>query len=103
MFTTIIFILGFLLGALVVYFVMRRKATSGIASHIKKQQEEKLERKAKILEILRGRDSVTNDDIEKALGVSDASATNYLQDLEHEGKIKQIGERGRFVSYRQKK
>jgi len=35
-----------------------------------------------------------------AVGVSDASATNYLSELESEGKIEQVGERGRFVSYR---
>jgi Fic family protein len=42
---------------------------------------------------------VTNDDVERALGVSDATATNYLQELEDDGKIKQIGRRGRFVYY----
>ncbi len=100
MFIAIVFIFGFLLGAFVVYFSMCRKATKGIASYVQNQQTDKLARKAKILEILRGRDSVTNDDIEKALGVSDASVTNYLQELEREGKIEQIGERGRFVSYK---
>ncbi len=39
---------------------------------------------------------------ETALGVSDATATNYLQELEREGRIEQIGERGRFVTYRLK-
>ncbi|MBI4253252.1 DUF977 family protein [Candidatus Uhrbacteria bacterium] len=98
-----IFLFGLLIGALVVYFVMSRKTTTGIAAHAKNQQNEKQSRKDKILEILRERNSLTNDDIEKVLGVSDASATNYLQELEREGKIEQVGERGRFVSYRPKK
>ena len=101
--SVIIFILGFLIGALAVYFVMARKAATGIATHAQNQQAEKRKRKDKILEIVRERNSVTNDDIEKALGVSDASATNYLQELEREGEIEQVGERGRFVSYRLRK
>ncbi|MCH7878599.1 MAG: type IV toxin-antitoxin system AbiEi family antitoxin domain-containing protein, partial [candidate division Zixibacteria bacterium] len=45
---------------------------------------------------------IGNDDVERMLGVSDATATNYLQELEDEGKIEQIGERGRYVVYRMK-
>lgn len=98
----IIFILGFFLGVAVVYFVMRHRKVSGIASHVKNQQSEKKERKEEILEIMRERVSVSNNDIERALNVSDTTATNYLQELERDGRIEQIGERGRFVSYRLK-
>lgn len=98
--TVIIFSLGILIGAIVVYFLMRNRKPSGIASHTQKQQDEKQVRKEKILEIIREKGSVTNNDIETALDVSDASVTNYLQELEREGKIEQFGERGRFVSYR---
>ena len=41
----------------------------------------------------------TNDDVEKALEVSDATATRYLDKLEKEGKIVQVGREGRFVKY----
>lgn len=97
--TVIIFSLGILIGAIVVYFLIRNRKPSGIASHTQKQQDEKQVRKEKILEIIREKGSVTNNDIETALGVSDASATNYLQELEREGKIEQIGDKGRYVSY----
>lgn len=100
--TALIFILGVILGAAVVYFVMRRHAVIGIASHVQNQQSEKQERKEKILALIREKGSGTNNNIETVLGVSDASATNYLQELEREGKIEQVGERGRFVSYRLK-
>ena len=64
---------------------------------INKQQ--KTEGKEKILKELQDKDKITNNDVEKLLGISDASATNYLQELENEGKIKQIGETGSGVYY----
>ena len=42
---------------------------------------------------------VTNDDVEKLLHDSDATATRYLSILEQEGKIKQTGKTGHAVSY----
>lgn len=42
---------------------------------------------------------ITNNDVEKMLGVSDATATNYLEELEQEGKIVQQGKTGRSVFY----
>ena len=42
---------------------------------------------------------VTNDEVEKFLHVSDATATRYLSQLEKEGKIKQNGKTGKGVSY----
>ena len=68
--------------------------------HIARQQKEKEERKLKILELFGNNTEIGNDDVEKLLGVSDATATNYLQELEDERKIEQIGERGRYVVYR---
>ncbi len=42
---------------------------------------------------------ITNDEVEKFLHVSDATATRYLSILEKEGKIKQSGKTGKGVSY----
>ena len=96
----ITFLFGIAIGSLAVYFLMRGRKVYSIASHVQAQQNEKQARKEKILAMLREKSSVTNNDVEVALGVSDASATNYLQELEREGKIEQVRERGRFVSYR---
>jgi len=41
----------------------------------------------------------TNDDIQRILGVSDATATRYLEALEKEGLIRQVGGKGRGVYY----
>lgn len=108
MFEIITFILGLILGGGSVYLLTSRKScqvctASKIGTHVEKQRTEKQMRKEKILEMINEHGSVTNDDIEKTLNVSDTTATNYLQELEHEGLIEQVGERGRFVSYRFKK
>jgi len=42
---------------------------------------------------------VTNDEVEKFLHVSDATATRYFSILEKEGKIKQVGKTGKGVFY----
>ena len=41
----------------------------------------------------------TNDDIQALLEVSDATATAYLQELEKEGRIRQVGDTGQGVYY----
>lgn len=65
------------------------------------QSMKKAENKGKILDFFRqsqeGR--ITNNDIEKLLGVSDATAGRYLEELEKEGKIQQHGETGQSVFY----
>ena len=53
----------------------------------------------KILGLFTTKSTITNDDVEKFLHVSDATATRYLNALEKEGKIRQVGKTGRFVVY----
>jgi predicted HTH transcriptional regulator len=43
--------------------------------------------------------SITNDQVEKLLHISDATATRYLSQLEKEGKLQQIGTTGKSVKY----
>ncbi len=52
-----------------------------------------------ILRFLQEKREVRNNDIEKLLNVSDATATRYLDELEKEGKITQHGETGQSVFY----
>lgn len=66
---------------------------------IEKQAQEKEENKRKILEFFEPRERVANNDIEALLGVSDATATRYLDELEKEGLIRQVGKTGRHVYY----
>ena len=55
-----------------------------------------------ILTLFAKQTKITNDEVEKFLHVSDATATRYLTQLENEGKIKkneQGGKKGKWVSY----
>lgn len=44
-------------------------------------------------------EKITNDDMQKLLNVSDATAERYLQELEQKGLLKQEGEIGHSVFY----
>lgn len=59
-------------------------------------------RKDKVLALFMHGSDITNDDVQKALGVSDATATRYLDELEKSGEIVQVGSTGAGVSYRRK-
>lgn len=89
----------YLLTALVIgigigiYFAKRKNA------HLSEQSKKKSENKEKILSFLSENEKATNNDIEKLLGVSDATATRYLQELEKDDKINQVGETGHAVFY----
>jgi len=54
----------------------------------------------KILALFTRGAHITNDDVQKALRVSDATATRYLDRLEKSGDITQVGSTGAGVSYR---
>ena len=72
-------------------------------------QDRKRKKLDKIMEVLDGKGpttlklrragKITNDEVEKLLHVSDATATRYLSALEKEGKIQQVGKTGKAVEY----
>ena len=104
-------LVGMFIGGTIVWILARKKVRdlekklqkkNPLEAFSQKQKEEKESRKSRILKLLQKQEAITNNDVEKMLGVSDATATNYLQELEDENKIEQIGERGRYVSYRLK-
>ncbi len=68
-------------------------------SKAREDVEKKRENLEKVRQIFSGQGRVANDDVEKLLGVSDATATRYLDDLEKEGLIRQIGRTGKHVYY----
>lgn len=51
------------------------------------------------MEIITAKGTISNDDVEKLLHVSHATATRYLAALEKEGRIMQAGKSGRAVRY----
>ena len=62
-------------------------------------QGRKVKKLEKILQVLSAKGKITNDEVEKLLHISDATATRYLSILEKQGKIKQVGKTGTGVAY----
>ncbi|MDP2789414.1 MAG: hypothetical protein Q8O46_05255 [bacterium] len=63
---------------------------------IKNKKQKKLDL---LMNLFLKKSKITNDEVEKFLHVSDATATRYLSQLEKEGKIKQNGKIGKGVFY----
>ena len=64
-----------------------------------KIQATRQKRLDKIMSRLSEKGKITNDEVEKLLRVSDATATRYLDALEKEGRVRQEGKTGRSVVY----
>lgn len=62
-------------------------------------QFKKRKKLEKIMGMFLKQASITNDEVEKLLHVSDATATRYLEILEREGKIRQVGKTGKYSHY----
>jgi len=71
----------------------------GLAEYNQKLQEKKDLAKSKILEMFDKKEKVTSQEASKALGISNVSARRYIDELEHEGKLKQTGVSGKKVFY----
>ena len=67
-----------------------------------KAMQEKRENLEKVLAMAREKGEIRNDDVEHDLGVSNATAERYLQELEQQGKLKQVGDTGQSVRYKPK-
>ena len=66
---------------------------------IDKVQFRKRKKLDRVMTLFLKKSKITNDEVEKFLHVSDATATRYLSQLEKEGKIKQNGKTGHSVFY----
>lgn len=102
------FVTGLIIGGGVVWLLMRNKKSTAEKTA---ETESKFENPA--VEVRKGNlvkleqfiaeksptDKITNDDIQKLLSVSDATAERYLQELEKQGKLKQYGIIGKEVYY----
>lgn len=101
-YTTIIIIA--VVGIVIGYWLshLRKQSSCGASNKgIEKMnavaREKKEDAKRKILALLESNREVRNDDVQNLLGVSDATATRYLDELEEENKIAAKGiARGTF-------
>lgn len=97
----IYFIFGVVVGGAVVFLFTRKQGSADVYSKklIDTQANEKEAHKQSIMEAFATKERLTNNEVEKLLHVSDATATRYLDDLEKEGKVRQVGETGAHVYY----
>lgn len=75
---------------------------SGIDEFNRRMQEIKEERKQKIIGFLTDKKKIKTNEVADLLDISRATAFRYLEELEKEGKIEQIGAFGRNVQYKLK-
>lgn len=86
---------GVISGVVMAGFLVRKKSER----FVNEAERVKNENLIKIEKFIADKEKFTNDDLEKFLGVSNTTVGRYLQELESSGKIKQVGETGKFVYY----
>lgn len=96
-------ILGVIIGIVIasagwVSFRVQKKDGAG-GTEIEKLIAKKRENLNKIMALFGKDKEITNSDVRNLLGVSEATATRYLDDLQEEGLIKQIGKTGKYTHY----
>ncbi len=91
-------IIGFIIGWVVKPNKVNKKIIEN-GNIISEQEKQKQENLQKAREFIKGKDRISNNDIEKLLKISDATTIRYLDDLEKEGLIKQVGKTGQSVYY----
>jgi len=74
----------------------------GICKSAVETASQKETRKQKALAMIQEQTEISNSEIRKALGVSSRTAVRYLDELEAEGKVEQVGKIGHAVTYRLK-
>ena len=122
----IIFVIGVVVGGGVVWVLVGRKArkieeetrkqlertekereeeercaaqSRGLEEYNQKLAERKEKLKSRILQLFDHAKEITNSDVGEALDIPSRSAVRYLEELEQEGKIRQVGDIGRGVRY----
>jgi len=102
------FILGFVVAIVIIYLIKQRVRKGGVADRADdrvinpEQVAKRKENLGQIIGFLANRGQIANDDVQKLLGVSNATAERYLNELEQQEKIEQVGEIGPGVFYRLK-
>ena len=80
-------------------YLARKRSASGAVGINEERSAQKEERKEAIFAHIQKQSRVTNDEVQKMFDVSDATATRYLQELEEEKRVVQVGAEGQSVYY----
>lgn len=103
-FEIILILIIVVLGVGGIWFYFKSKASAsqgGLEEYHKKMRAKKQEYKDKIMDLVKQKGKISNKDMQSALGISEASVTRYAEELEKEGKLRQLGKAGRNVFYQQ--
>jgi len=101
------FILGLIIGLIIgggaVYLFLRpklnQKSTTEKVVVANVEEAQKKENLTKIESYIKDKEQFTNDDLQDLLKVSDTTIGRYLEDLENNKVIKQVGKTGQSVYY----
>lgn len=91
-------VIGFAIGWVVKPSKVAEKA-AGNNDYLTELEKKKEENLKKMRGYVKGKVKITNAEIEKLLGVLDATTIRYLDELEKEGLLKQVGKVGQAVYY----
>lgn len=72
----------------------------GLEEYNKKMQEKKEKKKEKIMELFGKKEKISHKNVVAGIDTSKNSAVRYLDELEAENKIKQVGKTGKAVFYK---
>ena len=111
--TFLIFLVGAVVGFLVGKVAEKKEKSSILADSdtsftkggitgeplIERQKREKEANKTAILTLLETNTPLTNNHIEQMLDIPESTVTRYMDELEKEGKVRQIGATGAGVRY----
>ncbi|OGZ64544.1 MAG: hypothetical protein A3A98_03235 [Candidatus Staskawiczbacteria bacterium RIFCSPLOWO2_01_FULL_40_39] len=108
----LILILGVVVAVAFLFWIAKRESKQygtgtgeelvGICVSAIETASQKEGRKQRVLVMLQEKNGLSNAYIRKVLGVSSRSVVNYMDELEKEGKVEQIGKVGQSVTYRAK-
>ena len=91
-------LIGIIVGGVIGYSIGKRNKSETFVNDAEKLKSENI---TKLKEYLNSQtdNEINNEDVRKLLNVSDTTACRYLDDLEKDGFIKQVGTDGPKVYY----
>lgn len=92
---------GTIIGGIAGYFIGKRNKAETFANNAERIKSENM---TKLKDYLsnQAENEINNEDVRKLLNVSDTTACRYLDELEKENLIKQVGTDGPKVYYKKK-
>lgn len=96
---TIGLIAGMIIGLIAGYFIGKRNKPETFVNDAEKLKSENITKLKEHLSSLAD-GNIDNEDVRRLLNVSDTTACRYLDDLEKEGLLKQVGTDGPKVYYK---